>query len=106
MLNCSFGIMWVNVFWRLLPLRPYLAAWKEAAGAARGRRVQRALQLTRRLHWPWLSARGNEAVYAADYICRRRGFPLALLLLEEWYLVVQACIHYRHECRLRGQRIA
>jgi hypothetical protein len=32
------------VFWRLLPLRPYLAAWKEAAGAARGRRVQRALQ--------------------------------------------------------------
>jgi hypothetical protein len=103
---CSVGFMWGNVFWCLLPLRLLLTAWREAAVAARGRRAQRALELTRQLRWPWLSAWGEEAVYAADYICRLRGFPMARLLLEQWYLLTRVCVYYRHERRLKAQRLA
>ena len=76
--------------WSLLyGLRVFLLAWRTAAGESRGRRRQQAVILVQRLHFPWLTDWGYEAVFAADWVFYRRFLPIARLVFHEWFCVVQ-----------------
>ena len=76
--------------WSLLyGLRVFLLAWRTAAAESRGRRRQLAVIVVQRLHFPWLTDWGNEAVFAADWVFHCRFLPIARLLFREWFCVVQ-----------------